>query len=124
MRARFSDTFRLKRLAKKNLETGLARLKRWWIRKYNLPPNHELFQKQSIAELNLEEFEDAYARREEILEELESPDLEMERRGQLFDVLNKLNKFLDLPEEIQDELIDKWERELAEGKVPDLNEKV
>jgi hypothetical protein len=77
-------------------------LSRWWSEKYKLPSNHELFQNQTILELLTEFWLDHY---------YHTP-LEVYRNedGQVV--------FSDTG----DELIDKWEKELAEGKTPDYLE--
>lgn len=123
MRLRFSDTENLKWKAERNLENGLTQLRRWWSKKYKLPPNHDLFENQSVAEINLEFFEDLMAQRREVLEELDDEETRSEQAEVLFRQLNAINKALGFPEEVQDDLIDEWERELEAGRVPDLNKK-
>lgn len=86
-----------------------------------MPPNHELFESQSIAELHLEFFEDMYAQRDEVISLLESDEKHIDHE-KLYKQLNAINKALDLPEIAADPLIDKWEKELAEGLEPDLEE--
>lgn len=97
------------------------RLKHWWAGKYKLPPNHPLFEKQSVAELVLEQYEDLYYQRAELeasLEVLSGDALrEAERR------IVEIGKSLGEKVEDGDDLIDKWERELAEGKIPNLEER-
>lgn len=124
MRLFFSDMVRIKKTARENVESGIAGLKRWWSKKYKLPPNHELFLNQNIGELNLEMYEDWMVRKDE-LEDL------MLNRPELFDPsqmrgmqreLDSLNAALGENDFVEDDLIDKWERELAEGKTPDLTE--
>lgn len=112
----------MKRLAERNLESGIASWKQWWSKKYNLPTNHELFQTSTLAELHLDYFEDLVVRRREILNRLDDEDEEIEtkEREDLYDQLNILNKAMGYPEQAQDELVDQWERELAEGKIPDV----
>lgn len=85
-----------------------------------MPPNHELFESQSIAELNLEFFEDIMVRRKEILEDLENEDIKQEEAGSLYKQLNAVNKILGLEEVSSDPVVDEWERELLDGRVPDL----
>lgn len=111
----------MKRKAEENLETGFAQLRRWWSKKYNLPPNHELFESQSVAELNLEFFEELMVRRKEVLDELADEEIRSPDVSQLFKTLNIINKALGLKEEFQDDLVEEWERDLALGKIPDLN---
>ena len=99
---------------------GLGSLRRWWANKYSLPPNHELFESQSIADLNLEMFEDLIGRKRELEAELEAG--ETKNTGALLRALNEINRALGEAETGGDPLVDKWERELAEGKIPDLTE--
>jgi hypothetical protein len=115
----FADTSKLRSLAKHNLDFGLVRLKNWWIRKYQLPPTHELFQGQSVAELELEFYEDMWAKKEMIEKELDE-DTQGADRGELYRQLNSVHKALGLETESEDPLIDEWERDLAEGRIPDL----
>ncbi len=98
--------------------------RRWWCEKHKLPANHELVQTMTVAGIQLEYFEDLVFRRQEIQERLddEDEDIETEEQEALFKQLNKINKALGHDEAVQDELIDKWERELAEGRMPDLDE--
>ena len=114
---------RLKRLAEQNLESGVAGWKRWWTQKYNLPTNHELFQTSTMAELHLEYFEDLVVRRREILDQLDDEDeqIETKERDAMYEVLNRINRALGYEEESQDDLINQWERDLAEGRIPDLD---
>ena len=107
--------------AKRSVSTGYTQVKQWWSQKYRLPPNHELFENQSLAELTYEMFEDMISRRDEILEELETA--ESKQADWLVKQLNLLNEALGEEPYIQDPLIDKWDRELAAGLVPDLDER-
>lgn len=103
------------------MENGFAQLRRWWSKKYSLPSNHELFESQSVAELNLEFFEELMVRRKEILDDLDDEDTKSSDTGYLFKTLNIINKALGLEEESQDALADEWERDLELGRIPDLN---
>lgn len=124
MRAHFSDTARLKKLAEKNLKTGVLRWTDWWCKKYKLPPNHPLLLNRSVAELELEFYEDLQIERDRILEQIHDEDsnLDTKQRDEIYVRLNRINEILGYPVEVQDDLIDKWERELAAGQIPDLNE--
>lgn len=77
-------------------------LRRWWQEKYRLPSNHELFQTSTVWELLVDFWEDYFHKNS--LEAYRNED------GQI--------QFV----ETGDELIDKWEKELAEGKTPDYME--
>lgn len=76
-----------------------------------------------MAELNLEFFEELMAQRKEILEELNDEDTRSEDVDRLFKALNSINKVLGLPEEVRDDLIEEWERDLEAGRTPDLNKR-
>jgi len=111
----------VKRKAQNNVKNGMVQLKRWWTNKYKLPASHALFENQSSAELYLEFFEDMFAQRQEILASLEEEGNQVDQE-RAYKQLNAINRALDLPEVVSDPLIDKWERELAEGKEPDFEE--
>lgn len=130
MRLPFSDSARLRKAAKANHASGLSALKRWWVGKYKLPPTHPLFEGQSMAALTLEMFEDLYVRREEIKRDLKDVSSAKERL-ELMDALQKLDEALGERDEATDPngpmvtgdpLVDRWERELAAGRMPDLDE--
>lgn len=76
-----------------------------------------------MAELHLEYFEDLVVRRREILDRLDDEDeqIETKERDAMYDTVNRINRVLGYEEESQDELIDKWERDLAEGRMPDMD---
>jgi Lon protease-like protein len=110
----------MKQRARENLENGLAKLRRWWADKYNLPPNHDLLENQCLSDLLQEMHEDLLLRREELENELE---IDGADRASLVAQIDSLSEGIgDGKKYGQDDLIDKWESELAEGKVPDLNE--
>jgi len=100
-------------------------LKKWWSDKYNLPANHGLFLTQSVAELTIEMYEDMYYRRDQLSSQINESGDSREFR-ELSRQLGFLDKALDnetTHDTGEDDLIDKWERELREGKTPDLTEK-
>lgn len=88
--------------------------------KYKLPASHELFQSQSFAELTQEMYEDLYYRKSELESALESGEKDIDREG-LLTQLNGVNRALGETEESYDPLVDQWERDIAEGRTPDLN---
>jgi len=96
-------------------------LKKWWTNKYKLPANHDLFVGQSESELALEMFEDMLLRKQEILDDLETSD--SKNANELYRQLNALNAALGEGEVVQDDLVDRWEKELEQGITPDLNER-
>ena len=122
MRLRFTDTLRIKKLAKDNMDTGYTRLRRWWSNKYNLPGNHDLFEKQTITDIMTEWYEDLWARKEELEKQLENGSIPFDDRGETMRTLTTINAELGEQEADKDDLIDKWEKEIAEGKDPDLTE--
>lgn len=102
-------------------------MKRWWVQKYKLPPNHALFTGQSLSALNLEMMEDLWIREHELKEKIKEEEGSVlnEAIQQLQDVRKALGIVLDYGTPLpsgDDPLVDRWEREIAEGKVPDLNE--
>lgn len=119
MRPRFSDGERIKQAAMQNWKSGMTTIKRWWVDKYRLPPNHPLFTECSISEWTQEMHEDLLARKAEIEADLE------DARGDTEPLMRQLaavNKALGDKEAIgEDDLIDEWERELEMGRVPDLD---
>lgn len=123
MRLRFGDIINLKKIAKYEVKKGIGRLKTWWSRKYKLPPNHKLFVSRSVGALYLEMYIDMYVRREDLMRDIEDETLGFKAIGIMTKELEDLNNFLgEESEGFGDPLIDKWEKELEEGKIPDLNE--
>ena len=86
-----------------------------------MPPNHELFVSRTAADLQLEMLEDLAQRREELRAQLDQRGADVDRIMEQMNLINEV--FGDVPE-VWDPLIDKWEKELAEGKIPDLDEQV
>jgi hypothetical protein len=118
MRPGFSDGNRLKEVARSNWESGMTGIKRWWVNKYKLPPNHPLFLERSLSEWTLEMYEDLFAQRSEVESELEEGDGETE---ELLQRLNAINRALGDEELPQDDLFDQWERDVEAGRIPDLD---
>lgn len=111
---------RVRQRAEREIESGIAVLKRWWTQKYKLPPNHSLFLDQSVTELNQEMLCDLLVRKREILAELKNEDTRMRERQELIRQLHVVNEALGDPDEAEDDLIDQWEKDLEEGRTPDL----
>lgn len=129
MRLPFSDSDRIREEAKRNVDSGLAQMKRWWVQKYKLPPNHLLFQNQSFTALNLEMMEDLWMRERELSEKTETEEGSVlnEAHAQLQDVRKALGLVRDFAEAKvtgSDPLVDQWERDIAAGRVPDLDREV
>lgn len=97
------------------------RVREWWCKRYNLPPNDARLLDQSLPELTQQMIEGQLQRRSEIKWLLENQE-DGSDNAALYKELNALNEFLGFPADVQDDLFDKWERELAEGKMPDLDE--
>lgn len=114
----FSDGERLKARAQKSLDDGMVQIKRWWTERYKLPPNHELFTTLSLAEHMQDMYEDLMFRREEIQHSLEEGDGDQKT---LLQQLTIVNKALGDKQESEDDLFDQWERDLEEGRIPDLD---
>lgn len=72
----------------------------WWVRKYKLPSNHELFQERTMFDLLVEFYIDKY--QEKPIESYRNS------KGEI--------QFTDTG----DELVDKWEQQIADGEEPDL----
>jgi hypothetical protein len=82
--------------------TLLEVLRRWWAEKYKLPSNHELFQGSTLFELLTDFWEDYYYKSPLEAHRNEKGEIQFSHTG--------------------DDLIDKWEKELSEGKSPDYLE--
>lgn len=85
-----------------------------------MPPNHTLFLEQSVAELNQEMIEDLLVRKRDLTTALEDEDQSIKEQQELSRQLRAVLTALGDPVETGDELIDQWERDLEEGRVPDL----
>jgi len=109
---------RLRAQARRNLQTNDYRIRKWWVDKYKRPASDPLFLSRSWPEWQVEMFEDMLAQREVIVDRLAAG--ELETKGGL-EALDSLNKILG-DARVVDPLVDKWERELEAGRVPDLNE--
>lgn len=109
---------RLRGRAKKNVQTNDYMIRRWWVEKYHRPTNDPLFMTRCWVEWQIEMFEDMHTERDRIIERLKDGELEAKTAQAALDSLNKI-----LGDDVAfDPLADKWERELAEGKMPDLDE--
>lgn len=111
---------RVRQRAEREVESGLSSLKRWWSGKYKLPPNHALFLEQSVAELNQEMIEDLLVRKRELLAALADEDQSIKEQQELSRQLRAVLAALGDPIDTGDELVDQWEQDLEEGRVPDL----
>lgn len=80
-------------------------LRRWWAEKYKLPSTHELFQQATPFDLLTEYYEDLFD--DDSMAALDAI------RGEDGEVVF---------EDLDDPLLAKWERELAQGITPDFEE--
>jgi hypothetical protein len=80
----------------------LELLKRWWEDKYHLPSNHELFQTSTYFDLLIGFWEDQFYKNPLEVYRTKEGEVQFVKTG--------------------DEFIDKWEQELAEGKIPNYLE--
>lgn len=102
------------------METGLGKMRNWWSNKYKLPPNHDLFLDRTPGSLHKEMYEDLFIKKDDLEEAyLESDGKSAEM---LLKQINGIKEILGEQTESADPLVDKWEKELAEGKTPDLSE--
>jgi len=95
-------------------------LKRWWSGKYSLPPQHELFQSQTIAELRTEWYGDLWSSKADIESQLESADFDSQ--GPLQERLKAICAILEETSiSTDDPLVAYWEEQVARGEHPDLD---
>jgi hypothetical protein len=103
-----------------------VRVRDWWCRKYNRPPNDPFFTDQSVPEITLEMFEDLLLKRQALQDSLEQEEFVgregAERYERTRQKINEISRVFGEDEQVQDDLVDKWEREIAEGRTPDLDE--
>lgn len=107
----------MKKLAKVNLDDGTSRIKRWWSKKYNRPPNDPLFQNRSIAEHIAEMYEDLLSRRDELYEELKANPIDS---AGVMKHIDQINRILGEESEEEDPLVAEWEAALERGEEPDI----
>jgi hypothetical protein len=72
----------------------------WWVKKYRLPWNHELFQERTIFDLYVEFKLDKFFEKPIEAHRNASGDIQFQDTG--------------------DEVIDRWEEQIAKGETPDL----
>ena len=113
----FSDGATMRARAERNLRDGTLFRRRWWTRKYELPPNHPLFLERSVADLQQEMCEDLLWRRKEIMREIEE---EGDKGDVLKQELDRVNEALGGEAVVVDDLWDQWEADLEAGREPDL----
>lgn len=85
-----------------------------------MPSTSPLFERQTPADLELEMYVDLLAAREDLLEQLEHV-RDPREHAQLHERLAGIARvFGEQADSGSDPLVDEWERDLAEGRVPDL----
>lgn len=119
MRPTFSDLTVVRVKAKRAVDSGKNAVARWWSKKYNLPSNHKLFLERTLGDLHQEMVEDLLVEKTVLEKRIEDGE---DSGSHLFRQLNEVNRALGERESFGDALWDKWEREIAEGKIPDLDE--
>lgn len=119
MSATFTDAQRLRRAARRNLDDGTARLRRWWSRKYKRPSNDPLFDERSASEHIQEMFEDLMVQRDELKEELVSG-IGVSEVSAIMKAIAEIDKILGDEPEIEDPLVAEWEAALDRGEEPDI----
>jgi hypothetical protein len=86
--------------------------------KYKRPPNDPLLLERSAADLMLEFYTDLYEEKADLERALEVPDSgqgpQRERLARLLKILGETATVAE------DDLVEQWERDLAAGRVPDL----
>lgn len=81
-----------------------------------------MFVGQTVAELELEMFEDLLLQREEIMEKLDEHGHDQGERAEMRERLAEINEVFGIELDVgEDALIDEWERQIAQGEVPDFS---
>lgn len=113
------DVSRLKTAAKTSFERGTNRIRRWWSKKYNRPPNDPLFEEKSISEHLQEFYEDLMAQRSELQEELKQG-VGQSQVSDIMRAITQIDKILGDETEEEDPLVAEWEAALERGEEPDI----
>lgn len=89
------------------------------MRKYRSPGNDPRLLSRTLASVQQEFYEDAWEEKADLERALETPE---KNQGHLRERLGMLTRMLEgAPVDPEDELIDQWERDIAEGRTPDLD---
>jgi len=86
--------------------------------KYKLPPNDPRFESRSWVDWQVEMFEDLYVRRETIKAQMAEGTADNTKATK---ALQAIEAVLGIGSGADDTLVDRWEKDLEEGRVPDLN---
>ena len=123
MRPSFSDSQRLKTQALEEAEGDgdFTFLRQWWAERYKRPPNDPSLERLTPAELELAMYRDLISRKKELESQLENSAPGV-NRTKIVDAIGEIDELMTGVNSAADPLIDKWEREIAEGKIPDLDE--
>ena len=119
MRPPFTDVTRLRTEAEMAIESGNATVRRWWTNKYKLPSNHSLFLDRPEAVHMREMTEDLISRRNELEAELDEGTAGDSKRA--LETLNAIKKALGEEDHDYDPIVEQWEKDMDEGRVPDLD---
>ena len=85
-----------------------------------MPSSSPLFEDRTQADLEAEMLADLYATQADLQDRLENT-MDPAERHRLVSQLSSIARALGEPEEVADDpLIDEWERDLAEGRTPNL----
>lgn len=122
------DEQRILKKAKQDFDSGQDTLARWFVGKYKLPTNHDLFQNRTQADMMLEMFSDLLHDRSSLRAQISlidasglQPVVKTKEKVALFARLNALNDALGEPKESEDALIDSFEAALERGEDVDLS---
>lgn len=111
-------------MARTRVESGRTFLEHWWSERFKLPTNHPLLQKLTNAELSQLIWEAMYERKAEIERQLDDDRTPRQQVAELYSQLARIQRALGEDVDCGDPLIDKWERELEQGIIPDLDEEL
>ena len=112
MRPRFTDLARIKKRARRSLETDF--LSRWWAKKHGLPTNHELLLAKSQGAI----LREMYADWAQELEQLESQ-MEWATGAERAEMQSRYERLAEILGE--EPTVDDWEAIMKRGERPDVS---
>jgi hypothetical protein len=104
--------------ARRKTQTKASALQKWWSDHFNVAPDDPSVVDKSEAELEEAWYEWLFG----TLEELKAENEENPSRA-LQEKIDRVQAVIDGEKYEEDPLIAQWERELAEGKIPDLEQR-
>ena len=125
MRLRFSaSSAAIHRAKHDSTKSAQVQLRRWWSKKYTLPPNHPLFEDRSYGSLLTEYYEDVMDRRQEVADMMAQG---LGNRTKQLELLRDIDALLGDTKTTEDvgtivtgdPEVDEWERQIARGELPD-----